>query len=132
MPRALSLSSSLLWLLCSSVFLPTRSPLFCLSGDQKSLSSSILPLSLPFLPAPFPQTELSSWLPSRSLLKYLIHLHFFFLSFFFLLFFFPPHFLGPHLGTCSCQPQPQPQQWGIQATSVTCTTAHSNARSPPY
>ena len=29
----------------------------------------------------------------------------------------------------SCQPTPQPQQCGIQAASVTCTTAHSNARS---
>ena len=30
--------------------------------------------------------------------------------------------------SCRCQPTPQPQQRGIQTTSVTYTTAHSNAR----
>ena len=32
-------------------------------------------------------------------------------------------------GSCSCWPTPQPQQLGIQALSVTYTTAHGNARS---
>ena len=31
--------------------------------------------------------------------------------------------------SCSCWPTPQPQQHGIQATSVTYTTAHGNAGS---
>ena len=31
--------------------------------------------------------------------------------------------------SCNCQPTPQPQQHGIQATFVTYTTAHGNARS---
>ena len=32
----------------------------------------------------------------------------------------------------SCRPIPQPQQLGIQASSVTYTTAHGNARSPTH
>ena len=51
---------------------------------------------------------------------------------FFLGFFLP--FLGPlpqHIEvpnwSCSCRPMPEPQQHGIQASSATYTTAHSNA-----
>ena len=60
---------------------------------------------------------------------------------FFFYFFFV--FLGPHRGiwkfpdlgsswSCSCQPTPQPQQRQIWATSVTYTTAYSNAGSLTY
>ena len=37
--------------------------------------------------------------------------------------------LGGSIRSCSCRPMLQPQQHGIPATSVTYTTAHSNARS---
>ena len=62
---------------------------------------------------------------------------FFFLSFFFFNFFLGPHLwhmevpkLGVELNqSYSCWPTPQPQQLGSRAASVTCTTAHGNARS---
>ena len=40
--------------------------------------------------------------------------------------------LGGSNWSCSCQPTAQPQQCGIQATSVTYTTAHGNAWSLTY
>ena len=46
---------------------------------------------------------------------------------------FPIHYVWYYqVGSHSCQPTPQPQQCGIQITSATYTTVHSNAGSPTH